>query len=276
MMLRTDSLSPVQKTMLITLTGRALDVCKERPILGDHLAAQVRGRLGSDVGVVRVPSRVTLATALRSRMLDRAVGDFIAANPTAVVVELGCGLETRMNRLVPPPTVGWYDVDFANVIELRRRVLPELSRAHLIAASLTDPGWLDSIPTDRPVIAVADGVVSLLSEAESSQLLTGLSDHFRAGGEFVFNAYTKLVARLMGSVGVLRAVGLPKGYRGFGFDDPRALERLAPRMTFMEERTGVQAPEVADLPWVTRITAKLFAHWRAQARRGVWILRYRW
>lgn len=84
MMLRTDSLSPVQKTMLITLTGRALDVCKERPILGDHLAAQVRGGLGSDVGVVRVPSSVMLATALRSRMLDRAVGDFTAANPTAL------------------------------------------------------------------------------------------------------------------------------------------------------------------------------------------------
>ena len=236
----------------------------------------MRDRLGSDLGVVRVPSSVTLATALRSTMLDRAVRDFITAHPNAVVVELGCGLETRMNRLAPPPTVDWYDIDFANVIELRRRVLPELSRAHLIAASLTDPQGLGSIPTDRPVIAVADGVIGLLSEAENGRLLAGLSHHCNAGGELVFNAYTKLVARHMGSVGVLRAVGLPKGYRGFGFDDPRELGRLAPQMTFVEERTGVQAPEVADLPWATRITARLFARWRAQARRGVWILRYRW
>ncbi|ASW86428.1 leucine carboxyl methyltransferase family protein [Mycobacterium intracellulare 1956] len=275
-MTATDSLSPLQKTLLITLTGRALDTRKERPILGDRLAARVCGRLGSDVGVVKVPSSVTLATALRSAMLDRAVRDFIAAHPNAVVVELGCGLETRMHRVAPPPAVDWYDVDFANVIELRRRVLPELSRTHLIAASLADPKWLRSIPTDRPVIAVADGVVGLLSEAENGRLLAGLSDHFQVGGEFVFNAYTKLAARLMGSVGVLRAVGIPKGYRGFGFDDPRELERLAPRMTFVDQRTGVQAPEVANLPWGTRITAKLFARWPAQARRGVWILRYRW
>ena len=77
-----------------------------------------------------------LATALCSAMLGRAMSDFIAAHPNAVVVELGCGPETRMNRLAVPPAIDWYDVDFTSVVRLRLRILPQLGRIHLIAASL--------------------------------------------------------------------------------------------------------------------------------------------
>ena len=70
----------------------------------------------------------------------------------------------------------------------------------------------------------------------------------------------------MGSLGVLRSVGIPKGYQGFGFDDSRALERLNPRLTFVEEQLGAQAPESDQFAWPTRMIARLFARWRAQGR----------
>jgi O-methyltransferase involved in polyketide biosynthesis len=179
-----------------------------------------------------------------------------------------------MPGLSPPATVDWYDVDLPDVIALRRRVIPELQSSHLVAASLTDPHWLDSIPRDRPAMAVADGVVGFLTEADNKQIFTALTDHFTAGGELAFNAGTRIAARMMGLLGVLRAVGFPKGYRGYGFDDPHEVERLNPRLTFVEEQLGAQAPEVAKFPWSYRMIAKWFARWRAQARRGVWIVRY--
>ena len=246
-----------------------------RPLLGDRLAATAFDRLGSGADIVKLPDRSRLALAVRSKMLDRLVAGFIAAHPNAVVVELGCGLVTRMHRIAPPATVDWYDIDLDNVIALRRQLVPELDRAHLVAASLTNPGWLDGVPRDRPAIVVADGVLGFLTEADNRQILGALTEHFTAGGELVLNAYMRIVARLMGSLGVLRAIGLPKGHRGFDFDDPRALERLNRRLTFIEEQFGDQVPETAQFPWPTRVIAKLFAHWRAQARRGVWILRYR-
>ncbi|OSC41070.1 class I SAM-dependent methyltransferase [Mycobacterium decipiens] len=267
-----DHLTPVEKTLLITLTGRALDARTKRPLLGDRLADTVCGRIDGDI---KLSGTVRIAVAVRSGMLDRIVAGFIAARPNAVVVELGCGLETRMQRLSPPATVAWYDVDLDDVIALRRRVIPELHRSHLVAASLTDEGWLDGVPRDRPVIVVADGVLGFLTEADNRRILGALTDHFTAGGELVFNAYTPIVARLMGSLGVLRSVGIPRGYRGFGFDDPHVVEWLNPRLTFVEEQLGAQAPEAAQFRWPTRIIAKLFARWRAQGRRGVWIVRYR-
>ncbi|MGV0772905.1 class I SAM-dependent methyltransferase [Mycobacterium syngnathidarum] len=268
-----DHLTPVEKTLLVTLRGRAADARTARPLLGDHLADTVSGRLTHDP--VKLSSTVTIAVAVRSAMLDRLVGRFITEHPDAVVVELGCGLETRMQRVSPPAGVDWYDIDLPEVIALRRRVLPELERSHLIAASLTEPGWLQDVPRDRPAIVVADGVLGFLTEADNRQILRTITDHFTAGGELVFNAYTRIAARLMGSMGVLRSVGIPKDYRGYGFDDPHAVEQLNPQLIYVEEQLGAQAPEAAHFAWPTRMTAKLFARWRAQARRGVWIVRYR-
>lgn len=268
-----ENLAPVEKTLLVTLSGRALDARKSRPLLGDRLADTVSGRLAHDP--VKLSGTVTIAVAVRSAMLDRFVSRFIADHPDAVVVELGCGLETRMHRVSPPASVDWYDIDLPDVIAVRRQVIPELQRSHLIAASLTDPGWLQGVPRDRPAIVVSDGVLGFLTEADNRQILGAITEHFTAGGELVFNAYTRIAARLMGSMGVLRSVGIPKGYRGYGFDDPRVVEQLNPRLTYMEEQLGAQAPEAARFAWPTRMIAKVFARWRAQARRGVWVVRYR-
>ncbi len=268
-----DHLTPVEKTLLVTLRGRAADARTSRPLLGDHLAHTVTGRLSHDK--VKLSGTVTIAVAVRSAMLDRLVSQFITNHPDAVVVELGSGLETRMHRVSPPAGVDWYDIDLPDVIALRRQVIPELDRSRLIAASLTDPGWLHDVPRGRPAIVVADGVLGFLTEADNRQILGAITDHFTSSGELVFNAYTRIAARLMGSMGVLRSVGIPKGYRGYGFDDPHAVEELNPQLTYIEEQLGAQAPEAAQFAWPTRMIAKLFARWRAQARRGVWVVRYR-
>jgi O-methyltransferase involved in polyketide biosynthesis len=257
-------------------------------LLDDGLAAQVLDRLGADRAIT-LSSTVKIASAVRSKMLDNLVSGFIAAHPDAVVIELGCGLETRMDRIAVPATVDWYDIDLPDVIAIRRQLIPELDRSHLVAASLTEPDWAHTIPRDRPVIAVADGVLGFLSEADNTQILRTLTDHFTAGGELAFVAYTRIAAKMMGALpvqlDVLRQVGIPKGYHGFGFDDPRELERLNPRLTFVAEHFGAKAMEsftdsrsrawAAQMPPVTRMIGKWFARWPAQARRGVWVLRYR-
>jgi hypothetical protein len=88
-------------------------------------------------------------------------------------------------------------------------------------------------------------------------------------------AFDLFVARIVSKLGVLRTFGIPKAFRGWGFDDPREVERLNRRLTFIEEQIGEQAPEVTHFPWPTRMIAKLIARRRAQGRLGVWIVRYR-
>jgi hypothetical protein len=52
-----------------------------------------------------------------------------------------------------------------------------------------------------------------------------LTDHF-SSDELVFNAYTKLVAGMLGSSGITQPVGIPKGCLELVFNDPRETEKL--------------------------------------------------
>ncbi len=267
-----DHLTALQKTLLITLRGRTEDARAKRPILADELAAATADRLDYDLETVTLPMGVREAVAIRSRMLDRAVADFLRAHQDAVVVELGCGLETRRWRLDVPDTVDWYDVDFPEVVGLRRELFPALPRVHPIGVSLLDPAWAEAIPADRPTIVVADGVLGFLSEEDNRNVLRRITDRFERG-VLVFNAYTRLTARMNGRF--TKVVGMPADFQGFGFDDPLVPVALNPALTFVDERFGDAAPERDRLNLAYRLLARVFAAWTAQARRGVWIVLYR-
>jgi O-methyltransferase involved in polyketide biosynthesis len=67
---------------------------------------------------------------MRAKQLDDWSISFLGRYPNAVVLHLGCGMDTRALRLHPLETVQWFDVDQPNVIvaaqALRRsRRLPD-------------------------------------------------------------------------------------------------------------------------------------------------------
>jgi O-methyltransferase involved in polyketide biosynthesis len=157
-------LTAVQQVSLLTVRLRALDARSEIPLLGDALSLQVAESLGLDL-TSKVARSMVLVHAVRDGMLDRLVSRFIAEHPTTVVVDLGCGLDTRRQRCAPPPGVDWYDVDFPAVIALRERLLPD--GAHLVGADVTTPTWLDDLPRGRPTILVTNGLMLLLTPRRS-------------------------------------------------------------------------------------------------------------
>jgi O-methyltransferase involved in polyketide biosynthesis len=55
----------------------------------------------------------------------------------------------------------------------------------MIGSSVTDEAWLDEIPTDRPMLMVAEGPVMYLTEPAVRTLLQRLTDRF-GSGELVF------------------------------------------------------------------------------------------
>jgi O-methyltransferase involved in polyketide biosynthesis len=266
----------VQLTVLLTLYGRALDSRKPASVLGDVMADDLISKIDYDFTDLKVGSSVVWQIAVRAKMLDDMARRFLIAHPDAVVVDLGAGLDTRMYRLAPPPTVDWYDVDYPEVIDLRASLLPKHAQAHPIGASVTDPHWCDRIPADRPTMIVADGLMAWLSEGETRSLLNRLTDHFHSG-EVAFNEYghpgrfEAWVGRHYGPA-MLRAAVAASSY--VGFDDPHLPEHWNPRLTLVEEASTTRAPEVALLPPVMRTVFRLSASSK-RAFRKTRILRYR-
>lgn len=197
---------------------------------------------------------------------------FVARHPDGVVLDLGAGLDSRICRVDPPATVDWYDVDFPEVAEIRRQVMPTRGNAHNVGTDLIDRHWLAEIPSDRPAVIVADGLVAFLAQDNLVALLNRLTGHFPSG-ELAFNGYTRLhmwvVKHYRGTHSIADVAVNP------GFDDPRAPERWDPRLSLVEEIFLTRAPEVAAYPPALRLLTRLAAHSASVSRRGTAVLRYR-
>jgi O-methyltransferase involved in polyketide biosynthesis len=128
------------------------------------------------------------------RKFDSHVRDFLARNPDAIVLHIGCGLDTRFER-VDNGRVEWFDLDVPHVIELRRKLIPvEDSRYHMLASSVFDDDWLDEVIRfkPRPFMFIAEGVLPYFEEAQVKGLFLKLKECF-PGAELVCDAHTPFV-----------------------------------------------------------------------------------
>jgi O-methyltransferase involved in polyketide biosynthesis len=190
----------VEWTNLGTLYLRAYENRLERPVLGDQAAAEAVDRIDYDFTRMHrsvQPWANQFLVALRAKQLDVWADDFLRRNPDAVVLHLGCGLDSRAFRLDVPPGVSWFDVDVPGVIALRRRLYTERTGYTMIGSSVTESGWLQQIPADRPTLIVAEGLLMYLTEAELRDLLQRLTDRF-GGGELLADLLSPWGPRLSG------------------------------------------------------------------------------
>ena len=259
-----------RETSLITLYGRALDSRSKNPILRDEAAEKAIRQIDYDFRKLKV-RKSSVSYAIRAKRLDAWTAEFLADNPDATVLHLGCGLDSRVDRIDPPASVRWYDLDYAEVIALRRRLYPERDGYCTIGSSVTDPGWLDKVPADSPVMIVAEGLLPYLAKHDTKTLLERLTDHFPSG-QLAFDACSPLTLRLVRYHPSLRATGASLG--GWGIDDPRELEKWNPRLQLITELTLTDTPEIAKLPRRYRGLCRVVNGIPA-LRRMLRLLRYR-
>jgi O-methyltransferase involved in polyketide biosynthesis len=267
-----SDLTPVEQTAFVTQYARAVDSRWPRPILGDTLAAEIVAKIDYDFDSLGVPTSAIRQTALRAKMLDDRARQFISEYPDAVIVDLGAGLGTAMQRITPPITVDWYSVDLPNVTALRDELVPADDHAHSVAASLADDAWTDQIPPDRPTMLIADGLLAFVSEPLIVNLFRHIPDHFRSG-EIAINDYGRVSRLNIAAMKVVfSAVGTQWNYRGFS--DAHVPESWSPKLRLVEETSLSHAPEIDLYPMGARVTTRLMGMTKSGARTAR-ILRYR-
>jgi len=188
------SLTGVPETLLIPLYIRAKESQRPDAMLRDDIAVAVVNQLDYNFTRIKLQGHDELAIILRLREFDRFARDFLTAHPDGVVVHIGCGLDTRFER-VDNGLVEWFDLDLPNVIEIRRRLIGvESGKYHLLPYSVFDPAWIDkvSILHPRPFLFIAEGVLPYFEEVQVKQLVQTLYSTF-PGAEMVFDAHTPWV-----------------------------------------------------------------------------------
>lgn len=173
-------LAGASATLLVTLYAKALDSRSPHSILQDERAAQILDSIEFDSSQL-LGFRSYELIVVRARQYDEWVRDFINRYDDALIVYLGVGLDSRVTRIQRPASVSWFDVDFPEVIQLRRNFFQETSNYKMIASSITDSDWLQSIPSSRPTMILTEGCLAYLTKEQVERLLKRVSDYFTRG-----------------------------------------------------------------------------------------------
>jgi O-methyltransferase involved in polyketide biosynthesis len=248
-------LTEEQETLLIPLYSKAQD----NPVLKDEKARQILEQVDYDFGQLKVPYKTVVTLSIRARQLDRYTGEFIDQHPDAVILHLGCGLDSRCQRIGRRQT-HWFDLDLPDVIALRRKFYPETENYRMIPSSVTDPAWLEQVtPTGHPVLVVAEGLLMYLQEAEVRDLILCLHSNF-PGCHLVFDAFSKMTAVRVGSHPSLQKTGATVQW---GIDDPHEIESWAESsdhsIHLKEEWFFSKSPEIRQLNGFYRFMFRLTA-----------------
>ncbi|OAQ70649.1 leucine carboxyl methyltransferase [Pochonia chlamydosporia 170] len=258
------TLTGAQETLFVTLYGRWLDFNSPRPLLGDKWSAEVVARVpgkAAETGdrVRGVPSGLAIFV-LRTRLFDKWVTDFVTENKRATVVHLACGLDTRALRLRDKcgDGVRWIDVDFPDVIDLRRQIeIPEPESSttggysyEMVASSVVETEWLNKLPTDRPTVIVFEGLTMYLTPEDGKNLIKRLVEHF-GSGQMIFDCMPRTHRAL------LNLMVWVKGHWTFTFnwaiDDPKTLEAVHPRLKMLDKFSMWNVPGLELLAWWIRL-----------------------
>lgn len=174
--------------------NRAMESQRPDALMKDEKAVALVTQMSYDfdqVRKIRMTEGNKVARIMLTREMDRYARDFLSRHPRAVVVHIGCGLDSRFER-ADNGKVEWYDLDLPDVIGLRRKFIgDDGERYHLLGCSVLDDTWMETLKvhSQRPFLFLAENVFVYFKEAQVKTLVLRLRDHF-PGAELVFDGWT--------------------------------------------------------------------------------------
>ncbi len=190
-----SSLQGIAQTLFVPLACRALETSRPDAILRDPRAVEAFNALGgTSEFLMGLGSFDLTVVAMRARQFDLYARRFLDRFPNGLIVDLGCGLDTRFDRL-DDGSLCWLGIDLPEVIALRRRILPDVDRCATIPKSMLDLSWIDEVERmDKPVIFLAEGVFPYFSTASVKPMILEMRKRF-PDGELVFDAAAPFINR---------------------------------------------------------------------------------
>jgi methyltransferase (TIGR00027 family) len=185
----------IAATSFVTLYCHALESLSDDPILSDPKSVEIMNELNkmlspADHTLDRIlvagtlDKRLVAHIAIRAKKYDDYARNFLQRFPEGVVVNIGCGLDSRFLR-IDNGRVVLYDLDLPEIIAIKKTFFSETERYHLIASSVLDFDWMAPVLQHRgPFLFMAEGVFMYLDGSDVRSLVLKIQETF-PGSELV-------------------------------------------------------------------------------------------
>ena len=281
-----QQVSNVSATAFITLFARARETQSAHPVVDDPQAvalveqllpalAQSDRDLCRRLAAGKLEPMVVVTVSQRARCFDRHVRAFCASHPDAVIVNLGCGLDTRFFRVDDGQMI-FYDLDLPAMIDLKRTLVSEQPRYRFIACSVLDSAWMDALAElgDRPFLFLAEGLFMYLRPEDVQGLVVALTHRF-PGSELVCEVFNNFWLREPWKGWVNRKMQRRLGFSadaGFqsGVDNERHFEAWDPAIHFLDDWAYYddEEPKLRGLNWMRHVQFLRHMQWTVHYQLG--------
>jgi O-methyltransferase involved in polyketide biosynthesis len=208
----------VNKTLYIPLYGKSY-VSGKGLFISDKKAEEIWQQEGFALKGKSKSKWLAYYMGIRCAVFDDWVKQQAKNSSDAVIIHLGCGMDSRALR-VGTDSHKWYDVDFADVINERKRYYTETDNYKMIAGDVRESSWLCSIDSSTSAIVVMEGISMYLTNEELKQLTSALSNRFEKLC-VLMDCYTTFAAKMSKYKNPVNDVGVTQLY---GIDNPCILE----------------------------------------------------
>lgn len=202
-------MNEVNKTLYIPLYGKA-KVSQRRIILHDPIAERIWAAEGFPIRGRSKSKWLCYNMAMRARVFDDWTEAMLRQHPDAVALHIGCGLDSRCER-VKQPYQNWIDCDLPDVIALRRKYYTESPRYHMTPLDASDPEGIKPLPNAGTAIVVLEGLSMYLTHDQLYQFLNALQFKYPRL-HVLMDIYTEFGAKASKYKNPVNDVGVTKLY----------------------------------------------------------------
>lgn len=174
----------IPESMLRALYARAKESRKANGFIKCRKTEQIVEKLDYDFSAVDKTYVLGRGAIARMILLDKMVADFIAKNPTATIVNIACGADTRFYR-VDNGQIHWYNLDLPMTIEARKRLMEDEDRVFDIAKSALDETWAEDVEADGPVLIISETLSMYLQQEEVRKIFSIIRKRFKEATVFM-------------------------------------------------------------------------------------------
>ena len=206
----------VNKTLYIPLYGKSF-VSKRGIILHDEKAEEIWAAEGFSLKGKSKSKWLAYYMGMRSAVFDRWLAEKMNEIPGATVLHIGCGMDSRVVRVGERGHL-WFDVDFPEVMDQRRKYYEETEHYKMISGDLRETEWLEQIPAGDAIV-ILEGIGMYLRPEELKTAFENLYARFE-NVQILMDCYTEFAAKASKYKNPINDVGVTEV---FGMDDPKVL-----------------------------------------------------
>ena len=178
-------------------------------------------RLDYDFSLADKDAAMHSGVIARTIVLDRLVGEYLAAHSGATVMNLACGLDTRCYRM--QGYAHWYNLDLPETIAVREALLPESGSISQLAMPAMDDWGAAVEGPSGPALVIIEGLTMYLTQVDVQRIFAVIAGRFPAATVFTETMNPMVVKRFKE-----KSIEGSKAKFTWGVKDGRALAALLP------------------------------------------------